>query len=147
MDPEALLLLAEAFACSTRCFDQRSRQYLREPVEVGHILRPDIELTPPRKTLRPSATRCKKARLCGRAAKLKDALTAWLAALDGPLRRRQAAPVRARALERRDPARVPERFEDRGLQAKARADRGPRRGRSEERRVGKECRSRWSPYH
>ena len=24
---------------------------------------------------------------------------------------------------------------------------GPRRGRSEERRVGKECRSRWSPYH
>src|SRR5256885_13267764 len=23
----------------------------------------------------------------------------------------------------------------------------PRRGRSEERRVGKECRSRWSPYH
>src|SRR3712207_8801440 len=24
---------------------------------------------------------------------------------------------------------------------------GPRAGRSEERRVGKECRSRWSPYH
>ena len=24
---------------------------------------------------------------------------------------------------------------------------GPRVGRSEERRVGKECRSRWSPYH
>ena len=23
----------------------------------------------------------------------------------------------------------------------------PRKGRSEERRVGKECRSRWSPYH
>src|SRR3712207_8643558 len=26
-------------------------------------------------------------------------------------------------------------------------ERGRRRGRSEERRVGKECRSRWSPYH
>ena len=26
-------------------------------------------------------------------------------------------------------------------------DNAPRRGRSEERRVGKECRSRWSPYH
>ena len=26
-------------------------------------------------------------------------------------------------------------------------DRGPNAGRSEERRVGKECRSRWSPYH
>ena len=25
--------------------------------------------------------------------------------------------------------------------------RGPAAGRSEERRVGKECRSRWSPYH
>ena len=24
---------------------------------------------------------------------------------------------------------------------------GPKMGRSEERRVGKECRSRWSPYH
>src|SRR3712207_4145951 len=27
------------------------------------------------------------------------------------------------------------------------ADDGNNRGRSEERRVGKECRSRWSPYH
>src|SRR3712207_8072883 len=29
----------------------------------------------------------------------------------------------------------------------ARVDEQPRRPRSEERRVGKECRSRWSPYH
>src|SRR5256886_8285989 len=28
-----------------------------------------------------------------------------------------------------------------------RAEANPRRPRSEERRVGKECRSRWSPYH
>src|SRR5688572_32771258 len=28
-----------------------------------------------------------------------------------------------------------------------RGERGERRERSEERRVGKECRSRWSPYH
>src|SRR2546430_7608913 len=28
-----------------------------------------------------------------------------------------------------------------------RGDQGAGRGRSEERRVGKECRSRWSPYH
>ena len=29
----------------------------------------------------------------------------------------------------------------------SRSTRGVLRGRSEERRVGKECRSRWSPYH
>src|SRR5215207_10970493 len=29
----------------------------------------------------------------------------------------------------------------------ARVERAPRQVRSEERRVGKECRSRWSPYH
>ena len=29
----------------------------------------------------------------------------------------------------------------------ATASEKPREGRSEERRVGKECRSRWSPYH
>ena len=33
----------------------------------------------------------------------------------------------------------------RGATIEARLDKG--RGRSEERRVGKECRSRWSPYH
>ena len=32
-----------------------------------------------------------------------------------------------------------------GVQRAKRRD--PRRERSEERRVGKECRSRWSPYH
>src|SRR3954468_17131526 len=36
-----------------------------------------------------------------------------------------------------------ERIPDRGT----RGSRGPDGGRSEERRVGKECRSRWSPYH
>src|SRR2546422_11040972 len=35
----------------------------------------------------------------------------------------------------------------RGIPLRARATRLPEERRSEERRVGKECRSRWSPYH
>src|SRR3712207_9277305 len=34
-----------------------------------------------------------------------------------------------------------------GREAKAKVQRLKRKTRSEERRVGKECRSRWSPYH
>src|SRR2546422_8429006 len=41
--------------------------------------------------------------------------------------------------------RAGERLRPRG--AGVRVRRGVLRGRSEERRVGKECRSRWSPYH
>src|SRR5258708_20948078 len=41
----------------------------------------------------------------------------------------------------RSPRRRPARLES------AASDRPSRRSRSEERRVGKECRSRWSPYH
>src|SRR2546430_4962336 len=61
----------------------------------------------------------------------------------GRLHRRRARfsgdvpfPIVARRKER---GRREERFEG--------CERGDRPGRSEERRVGKECRSRWSPYH
>ena len=33
------------------------------------------------------------------------------------------------------------------IQARSVIEKGDRKVRSEERRVGKECRSRWSPYH
>ena len=39
---------------------------------------------------------------------------------------------------------IKDEIEFRGISQKKLAD---RMGRSEERRVGKECRSRWSPYH
>ena len=36
---------------------------------------------------------------------------------------------------------------EQGFNTRAFNDKAPERIRSEERRVGKECRSRWSPYH
>ena len=59
-------------------------------------------------------------------------------------------PVSAKALAARHS--LPARHLEPVLQALVRMGvlrgvRGPRGGRSEERRVGKECRSRWSPYH
>src|SRR5438034_4329767 len=49
----------------------------------------------------------------------------------------------------RHPVRRPARRQTQEVPAGARGARPgePRRHRSEERRVGKECRSRWSPYH
>src|SRR5256886_10813569 len=45
-------------------------------------------------------------------------------------------------------ASIPEALEFPGLSSRARdSGLGRSEGRSEERRVGKECRSRWSPYH
>src|SRR5258708_30200601 len=46
----------------------------------------------------------------------------------------------------RDPAEAGEGL-DRGAAARAKRRGGKEDDRSEERRVGKECRSRWSPYH
>src|SRR5256885_8598783 len=54
--------------------------------------------------------------------------------------RRQARPAEDGAREHLGPSR-------RVLRDAARRGARPDRGRSEERRVGKECRSRWSPYH
>ena len=52
-----------------------------------------------------------------------------------------AAYKRENGLPVGDPAR------EREILERAAAQAGPESSRSEERRVGKECRSRWSPYH
>src|SRR2546422_2905385 len=57
-----------------------------------------------------------------------------------------ALPIYAIARERRFEAQIAEILETRGINIAA-VIIEPIQGRSEERRVGKECRSRWSPYH
>src|SRR2546426_9011604 len=52
-----------------------------------------------------------------------------------------ALPILHRRLPSKDPARSGD------GQVSPMVDESPNRQRSEERRVGKECRSRWSPYH
>src|SRR3989454_6229657 len=52
------------------------------------------------------------------------------------------APKNARSTNRNEPASAPARNGDQCQRCRA-----MRKKRSEERRVGKECRSRWSPYH
>ena len=54
----------------------------------------------------------------------------------------QQVPIVVDRLPKDDPEGVPSRFV-----TSARWSLVPRWARSEERRVGKECRSRWSPYH
>src|SRR2546430_7126085 len=51
------------------------------------------------------------------------------------------------SLQHRDAERLLEPAQHLDRQGRAAGDAHPQRGRSEERRVGKECRSRWSPYH
>ena len=82
----------------------------------------------------------------------REALRAAATAMQQPLRietlagKRRARPLHARRAGRRPPRAVRGRCAcgQAGRQGRAR---GHAQLRSEERRVGKECRSRWSPYH
>src|SRR5256885_8880108 len=71
-------------------------------------------------------------------------LSSWPVSLDAPVSGQEDATDLGNLLGERDPAM--ESMDDRVTLATL-LPHLPERERSEERRVGKECRSRWSPYH
>ena len=66
----------------------------------------------------------------------------WSVKKAGALLQRERGSIKSGALPQREMGIIKS-----GGAAAARIGKYKKRGRSEERRVGKECRSRWSPYH